>query len=780
MPLLTRERLTRRLSESSNRAVLIVAGSGFGKSVAVRQFCDGFAEPIVHYEVRADAFVPFVRGFVESAAQLAPGLKASFAGAIEFAMQSSKPHDEIALWMLDHFKSANVRAIAIEDIHRACADERVGKLIVALLADSPGRIRWILATRELHTLPYEAIEQAGIDAVRITGNDLRLTPGEAREIALTSGLPDEHRERLLEVTAGHPAAFHFGAYVFEPRDLPGDDAYQFYASRYFERCAPDLRALLLGMCVLDEIDEDLVKRSQWAGAAHYVASLAADGLIFSRLTGGRYRFHEPFRSLLLDRLGGPQVRRDYEQGCALMLEARGDVARALELYVSAEDAVNARRLCEEHGLDLADHGRIDLLRRAFNCIGEAELHESAALLALKAVSESLAGRTDTAEAWYLHSLRLAQEPELRATISYRYAVDLIRQGRAEAVTLLEPYTKQTLKPELAALVHSTLATAYVVATRFDEARAVMQSALNFIAASDSVTLHASIQHQVGWVALFTGDIAAAKQYASRAVELALSSALYDTAARAYSVLYNITYEVEDDVRASLDVLNSIWDCGLKAGDVRVRLFALAGSFDVAAELGDTETLVRMERLLEAHEVDYADPVVSETLLPGQALRIAATGDFVEAFRLISPTAESQITGDRRALRFAEIALYAAAAGYAQETRTAIARALDQLDDVDPRLRRAMRTNAILAVALYLIGRRSDALQRLNDVSSAGEHASLRIRGLTQALKVLFERWEGAENFDRVLDTLEALRASDFGGLAAVLAALPYRLPLGVG
>ncbi|HLI97729.1 MAG TPA: hypothetical protein VKT72_16800, partial [Candidatus Baltobacteraceae bacterium] len=79
--------------------------------------------------------------------------------------------------------------------------------------------------------------------------------------------------------------------------------------------------------------------------------------------------------------------------------------------------------------------------------------------------------------------------------------------------------------------------------------------------------------------------------------------------------------------------------------------------------------------------------------------------------------------------------------------------------------------------LYLVGRRSDARERLRKVAPAKQHASIRSRVLMQALNVLFERWDGAENFDRVLEVLETLRASDFGGIAAVLSALPYQLPV---
>jgi ATP/maltotriose-dependent transcriptional regulator MalT len=581
------------------------------------------------------------------------------------------------------------------------------------------------------------------------------------------------------LTQGIPAAFHFGAYVFDADDVPrGEDAYEFYAARYFDCCPADLQAMLGAMCVIDEFDEDLLERSAWAACAHYPRTLASQGIIFSRRDGDTYRFHEPMRHMLLARFESDNARNEAERACARLFESHGAIARALETYIHAGDIVDVVRLCESHGFDLADKGRIDAVRRALTCVGETEMHRSAVLLALKAISESLAGRTDTAESWYLNALQLAQDVQLRATIAHRYAIDLIRQGRAESIELLAPYASQErLEGEVAALLHSTLATAYVVAARFDEARAAIQKALHCISSCDRVTLHATVQHQVAWVALFTGDIQRARQHASRAVELALSCAMYDIAARAYTILYNIAYDLDDDLRASLDVLNAVWDCGLKAGDVRMRLYALVGIFDIAAERGDTEKLSRVERMLQAHELNFSDQLVDQSLLPGQALRLAATGDFLQAFRLLSPTVERQITEDRRAVRFAEIGLYAAAAGCLQEARGAIAGALEVIDAQQVGVHRMLRINALLAVALYLVGRRRDARDRLRKAVPAKQQASIRSRVLMQALNVLFERWDGAENFDRVLEALEALRASDFGGIAAVLAALPYQVPV---
>src|SRR5579884_512974 len=68
MGLLHRQRLIERLSDTANGVTLIAARPGYGKSVAVRQLRDSLNAPMLHYEVRTGGFVPFVRGFVESAA----------------------------------------------------------------------------------------------------------------------------------------------------------------------------------------------------------------------------------------------------------------------------------------------------------------------------------------------------------------------------------------------------------------------------------------------------------------------------------------------------------------------------------------------------------------------------------------------------------------------------------------------------------------------------------------------------------------------------------------
>lgn len=780
MALLARPRILESLFDSKGGATLITAGSGFGKSVAVRQFLAASPRSAIHYEVRASSktFVPFVRGFVDAAARAIPGLQTTFPGAIEYAMQSPKPHEEIAVWLLDHLSGATAEVIAIEDAHHAGSDEQVRLLLARLIQSSAPKTRWIFTSCDASSVPLDELADSGVRISTVDAEQLRFTRAEAEIVARDAGLARELVDGLYALTGGWPAAFHLGAHVFDGGRIPCEQAYAFFAQAYFVRCREDVQSMLMGAAVLSDIDEELLQKSPWAPCIERVRDLARNGLVFSARAGGRYVFHEMFRRFLLERIGpaGSGGRRSAMMYGASLLERCGRIADALSLYEYAGDIPNVVRLCELHGFELLDKGEADNVRRALKLAGSDLVHKSATLMALAAIEESQAGRHDTAGSWYILALKLAGSLEQRASIAYRYALDLAGQNRTDAITLLEPYVGEAELPvELKASIQSTLAVAYVVMGRFEDAKETSNRALRLIPLADSPSLQAKIYQQSAWVALFTGDITASKQYGTKAAELAVASDMYDIAARAYSVLHNIAYDIEDDAQASLTVLNKLWDCSLKCGSQKGRLFALLGTFDLAADLGDIQTLLRIERTLDAYDVDYGDPLIDEGLLPGQALRLAASGDFLEAYRLLSPTGERQQDPDRRALRFAEIAMYAAAAGFMTEASCALKEAERCVRDLPPQLGRTVRIRALIAITLFLLGRVSEATLCLRVASASAQGASRRMQVLAASVDVLFAYWSGKEGHAAVLDTLEEMRAADLGGIAAVLAALPSDL-----
>ncbi len=779
----TRSRLTSRLKHAGRYpATIICAPEGFGKTTAIRQFLDAYPAAALELGLLPEdgSLVAFARALAETLAPIAPGLPSSFARAVEFALQSENPEEELAIWFLGHLDRQAERTILLDDVHHAANDERIFNLIERLVKESPSGYRWLIASRTVPP-PIERWRAQQLCSMPLDQSELRLTEFEMREVASAMNLSPAQASSLYQMTNGWPLAFSLGAslpdWIDRLKQLrPGsaEGLYAFLAEQFFLQCDEPLQELLLNTCVFTTLDEDVIAASPWYESWSAAKRLAADGRLLSLRHDGSVQLRDLFRNFLECRL---ELTTDttLAQACtfgAQLLEEQGRIVEALRLYARAKNEPRILHLCERHGFALVDEGRLDDLQQAFFALDEETAGRSAVGLAVKAIAESNASRADIAESWYLHAIDKADNPVLRAEIAYRYGLELVRRGRLDGIELLEQYAGESLPVELDASLRSTLATAYVLAERFEEARFMISTALELLDASSSKQLQAKIHHHAAWVALFTGQIRTAKSCASLAVELALECDMYDVAARAYSVLYNVSYDVEDNPKTTLGILDRILDCGLKSGSAQMRLFALLGSIDIRAEIGDAENLRAIEKMLDAHGINYSDRATSETLLPAEALTLAGCGNFAEAYDLIFPTGERQATADRRALRFSEIAMYAAAGGLVTEAETALVEVQARLRECDPSARRTIRTQLNRALAARLLGHNAEADAILEYVATFTTMMSARLRALYDSVAAIFRHWDGYDNYNDVYEALRQLRIADFGGVAAALAALP--------
>ncbi len=602
-----------------------------------------------------------------------------------------------------------------------------------------------------------------------------------RDIASTEGLSPALAASLYQMTDGWPLAFSLGCSMpqwIERLKLlrPGsaEGLYGFFAEQFFVQCDEPLQELLLNACVFTTLEKDVIAASPWHASWEAAELAARDGRVLSLRHDGTIQFRDLFREFLQHRLES-EGETTIEEACSFaagLLEDCGQISDALRLYARAGNELGVLHLCERNGFALIDEGRLDDLQQALSTLDDETTAHSAVALAVRAIAESNAARSDIAESWYLHAIEEAKTPIMRAEVAYRYGLDLVRSGRRDGIELLERYVGDELPVELDASLRSTLATAYVIAERFDDARSMMNTALELLETSPSRHLQAKIHHHAAWVALFTGQITTAKARASLAVELALESDMYEVAARAYSVLLNVSYDVEDNTKASLEILDHILDCGLKAGSAHMRLFALLGSIDIRAEMGDAQGVWAIEKMLDAHGIDYGERHTSESLLPAEALMLAGHGRFAEAYDIIFPTGERQATPDRRALRFSEIALYAAAAGLSAEAETALLEVKARLRECDQSARRTIRTQLNRALATRLLGRSGEAYAIVEHVSRFTGMMSARLRALYDSVNAIFRSWDGADNYNEVYDGLRELAMADFGGVAAAIGSLP--------
>jgi len=779
-----RPRLTERIQKAAQyRVVLISASAGFGKSVALRQFLSSSGVPHVLFNVRRDqnTLLSFVRGFAEALSAMVPHLRASFPTAYESACRAREPAEALARWFHDNVQNVN-GTVVIDDAHHATTVPQIANMLSMLISSAEGYQRWILSTRSTVEFPIASWWERGAMELPLDENVLRFTYDEALSLASTLRPDLSHKQvaELMEFTDGWPIALLLALRIsgdlapFYRRPLQAythDVVYKNLAKRAFLDLPERLRRFLLLTCMMPDMD---VTTLEHFGADEF-AVLLDNGIFFEETITERYRYPDLFRAFLeseLDALG-PQAQLEALQSSAQALERAGRYSETIPLLLDAGDAQSVVRLLTKHGPSLLEKGSSDVVQVAMASIPGDESNST--ILSMRALVDAQRGRFDTSDAWFRSAIEHAPDLIAKVTLSAEFAAALCERRRVECIEILEPLlSTKGIPPALRARMYSTLGMAYVFFERFSEGRAAVDAALRFLDDVVDRELYAHVYHNAAWVALFTGDVSRAKTLAPKAVQLALEDDLFDVAARSYSILYNIAYDVEDDPQLSRDYLNALLDCGLKSGSARIRVYGLLALYDLEAEAGDFEAMTQLRTALEAHEVSFSDFGSLESFIPGQAIEAAAQGDFKKAYTLCAPTADRQATDDRKAMRLSEIALYAAGSFMESDARTALASLEVLAPALERRAKRTIRTRINAAIANALLDNLKESGDRLRELLSQIPLSDERNRLLAETASALVEHWQGKPNHEGLLGHLERLRSWHLGGIAGMLEALPRR------
>lgn len=766
-----RRRVTRRLRDgAAHRVVLIAAPAGFGKSVALAHFLQNAAPRRVLLRVApgTSTMLGLLRSLAESSAAVAPGMHQSFAIAYERAMRSHSPEDILAAWFCEHLKGRKI-LVAVDDLQYAPGDD-VTRFLVRAIESGGSRMSWILCDRSAERFPVVAWLAAGFLAMPIDETNLSFTQQEIRELACAAGRTLGHAaiSRLATTTAGRATALRLALCSAEAAAARFDGAM---------RCEELASSILYGLrdpgfflraSVLGDLDVPMLRAAGWETPEQDIRVLQQAGCV-ERLSEGLYRYDSGFRDLLTRELQGQgeAAVTDATLAAAETFERVERYAEALSNYAAAQDREAALRLLKRHGMKLIDSGSADIVQACMSrLVDEDEGH--AALIGIKAALASQVGHHDLAEAWFKQAIELARDPESKAALVYRSSLDLLRQRRSDCIATLEQCVGEsgTLQPAL----HATLATAYVIANRIDDARRSARCARDSLKHATQNLEHARTIHQIGYVALRIGDFAEAKRFANKAVRLALRHGDYDLASRAYSVLYELAHSIECDPPQALRYVEMVANCAAKTGDVHVQVWALMAALYVETERGDAQAMRAFEEALSAIDVVHLES--DATLLPAQALRRAWSGDFEQAHRLIAESAEAQFSADRRALRFAAVALYAAAAGSIEDARAAIESADWALLDASLNTKQAMQAEAYLVLAAALATGVESAASRLEHFAQACFDVPPPIEALMSSVRAIYENWSGAANHGEVLASFATMRERHLGGVSMLFEALP--------
>ncbi len=761
---------------------LIVGGEGFGKIAAAAELvADG--RTVVYFTPRPEqwSLLDRVHGFIDAIAPLAPGLRTSFASAAEHTRQAAQPHEELAIWVSRHLVDvcATIVLVNVDGVN----DEAFMSFLRAVIESSESTVEWICVARSAPALPWDVWKTYGVFGKARGEDTLRLSRDQALERARAMGFSPPTASELYDITHGWPLGFEAALRLPEPflRSLlvsvtDARELYELAAREVFSSMPCTQRDVLLQCSVLQEFDEAFAAAAGYAGLWNDIATIARDGILLTMMPGGAVRYRDAFRNILFQQLeqGGESALRAARAQAGAAYEDSGRAIVALGLYAAWNLNTEVLRVCSTHGFALLEGGHAGVLHAALDAVPDEDKKQSAIALSVIAMEEAGAGRYDIAEAWFLQAMAAAQSTAERAAITHRYVLELMRNGRLEDVHLLESYADDRgIAADLRSSIRSTLAIAYVLTQRFSAATATMQAAVEEAERYGDPTVLALVLQHAAWAELFIGDVAAARRTAERAARTALACSLYDCAARAYTVLYNIAYDIDDDPAASITILDAVLDCGMKAGSAPMRLFALLGMFDLATERGDAQQLQRIERALASYELSYGDPMTSAALVSGQALFLAGNGKFSEAYDLLVPSAERQITADRRALRFSELALYAAAANRTAEAMEALTR-VEQLGPELKHDRRMLRALANVVLAYMLVGNTERAAEIQAKLAGEADATGNRGRAFVDAVDAVARRWNGARNRSILHSRFDTLSARELGGFSAVLTALPLQ------
>jgi hypothetical protein len=233
---------------------------------------------------------------------------------------------------------------------------------------------------------------------------------------------------------------------------------------------------------------------------------------------------------------------------------------------------------------------------------------------------------------------------------------------------------------------------------------------------------------------------------------------------AYSVLYIAAYET-DRVIDALYYVGLLAESAVRCGNLDFHLYGLIAAHGIETERRNLDGLRNLYASLHEFEVQYDSRVAVEELIPNEALHATWEGDFERAGTMLAPTIALARDPARRALRTAEVALYAVAAGDAAAARDRLS-ALEFADGAAGIY--IARGRLVAALAHGLLGEGEEALA-LAESARCERPRSLALKRATHAVLGF---WGGTSDWKMVDGALADLYKFEWGGFAAMLASLP--------
>ncbi len=349
-PRVRRAALLRRLESAGEPLVLVVAPSGFGKTILLAQWATTTDAQVAWLSCDDSCGEPaqFWSRLISCLAARWPTMGSDAALMVERpSWDEPELVDSLARDLAELPAPA---AVVIDDAQFAEASQRT---LASLAQRLPADVRLLVASQHNPVFSMSRLRLAGV-VTELRASDLAFTQVEVGQLLELAGLGREPIDgrRLRSLTEGWPAGLQMAVLTMraggDPREVidafarTTKEASDYLANEVMNRLPPDLAGFLTSICVLDDFDAQLCQAvSGQDDAGRLLDRVVADDLFIYQVdrAGERFRLHQMFAAFLrarLKSLGGTQFREAHLRAAAA-LQKGGDRLGALQHAMAVAD-----------------------------------------------------------------------------------------------------------------------------------------------------------------------------------------------------------------------------------------------------------------------------------------------------------------------------------------------------------------------------------------------------------------------------------------------------------
>ena len=775
---LPRERLTALLAESALTSVeLVIAPPGYGKTTVLREYAGADSGAVFIALPEAADLEAFVRAVIAIAV---PSALHSI-GAL-FEGPSEQPIEErVGDWLVSRLRSFNGTLI-IDDFHRSAADERVARMLVAAVAATHGRMRWIVASRESPPFPMGSWIARGWMGLPITGDDLGFTTDEAGALAasLKIAVSRDDIEAIVEDTLGWPIGVRLALSLVARKRGAGqtrvqtrDALFALLADEVWQPLDADLRQLVAAAALMAVPTIETLVAAGFTDARGGMTRVFAKVPFIQAVDDDAFAIHDLFREFVATQASREaKAGDDVAERMGSALVAGGNPADGLRLLIGAGNVAGVRDALARYAFDLLETGERSTVNAAVAFLGEHGFNDDGVALALRGAFAFSDGSGANAANLFTRALQRDVPSCMRCEVTRRLALSHVNRGDAKAAlsVLLPAIADPALTPEEKLEMHA-FCIAVRAATGESDGIAVAIGQIEGKIPSASPSTQARILQRLSNAAFSLGDLDAAERYAQNATLLAIDLSMDTLAALCYGMLYSIAARVDSDTQRARLFLRSQAAAAERAANTALRVYALRAEFILAAVNGETQSAHNTDAIL-AKLVDARAYRDAFGMRMGRAFLHVVSGEIRKAEATLATLPANTMSAPEQAFRDALVTVLMLARGDRESAARTLERGLltEAANDYLSRAR-VDYAYALRAVAFWMLDRPVQARKSL------GFDASLlpqRDRILVDALGALTEFRHPLPNRDAVADLCQSLEDADFTAYAVLVRGLVGR------